>query len=79
MSYESWSFHRHMICNHHKEGMAKKFKNLKLIDVNPLAGMVLRFVDFFYFCNHIKNQNNEEISNYPIVCFGFFCLHQQPT
>jgi hypothetical protein len=28
-----------MICNHHKEGMAKKFKNLKLIDVNPLAGM----------------------------------------
>lgn len=41
MSYESWSFHRHMICNHHKEGMAKKFKNIKLIDVNPLAGMVL--------------------------------------
>ena len=40
MSYESWSFHRHLVCNHHKEGTSQMVKNLKLIDVNPLAGMV---------------------------------------
>lgn len=40
MSYESWSFHRHLVCNHHKEGTAKMVNSLKLIDVNPLAGKV---------------------------------------
>lgn len=40
MSYESRSFHRHLVCNHHKEGTAKMVKSLKLIDVNPLLGMI---------------------------------------
>ena len=39
MSYESRSFHRHLVCNHHKEGTAQMVKSLKLIDTKPMVGM----------------------------------------